>query len=76
MKTAYNNDIAARILRNAMKVHSKANNFIAILIALLLFAAGFIMYFIHLETHEGNGKKPAKSAFETSLDAAYYSDKS
>ena len=33
-----------------MKTHSKSNNFIAILIALLLFAIGFILYFVHEQT--------------------------
>lgn len=33
-----------------MKTHSKSNNFIAILIALLLFAIGFVLYFIHEQT--------------------------
>jgi flagellar basal body-associated protein FliL len=30
-----------------MKTHSKSNNFIAILIAVILFAIGFMLYFIH-----------------------------
>lgn len=33
-----------------MKSRSKSNNFIAILIALLLFALGFVLYFIHEQT--------------------------
>lgn len=30
-----------------MKTHSKSNNFVAILIAVILFAIGFMLYFIH-----------------------------
>lgn len=40
-----------------MKPPSKSNNLIAILIALLLFAAGFIMYFIHQQSEAENHQK-------------------
>mgnify|MGYP001814462829 CR=1 FL=1 len=30
-----------------MKTHSRSNNLIAILIAVLLFAIGFVLYFVH-----------------------------
>ena len=33
-----------------MKTSSRSNNFVAILIALLLFAIGFVLYFIHEQT--------------------------
>jgi hypothetical protein len=33
-----------------MKSRSKSNNFIAIFIALLLFAFGFVLYFIHAQS--------------------------
>jgi len=33
--------------KNVMNTHSKSNNFIAILIAVILFAIGFLLYFIH-----------------------------
>jgi hypothetical protein len=38
-----------------MKSRSKSNNFIAIFIALLLFAIGFVLYFIHAQSEtDGN----------------------
>ncbi len=33
-----------------MKTRSRSNNFVAILIAIMLFAIGFILYFIHEQT--------------------------
>lgn len=33
-----------------MKTHSRSNNLVAILIAILLFAIGFVLYFIHEQT--------------------------
>ena len=56
-----------------MKVHSKSNNFIAILIALLLFAAGFIMYFIHQQSQSDNADKNTPVGLQTSLDSQHVS---
>lgn len=36
-----------------MKSRSKSNNFIAILIAILLFAIGFVLYFVHQQAQAG-----------------------
>lgn len=60
-----------------MNSRSKTNNFIALLIAAILFAAGFAMYFIHqkleseekasqLQTHE-KSEAPNVSSIETAL---------
>ena len=49
-----------------MKTRSKSNNFIAILIAVILFAIGFLLYFIHEQSQSDNqenlGQSPAPSA--------------
>ena len=44
-----------------MNSRSKSNNFIAILIALMLFAAGFILLFIHEQSEPDGKQKPAKA---------------
>lgn len=51
-------------LRNFMEPRFKSNNFIAILIALLLIAAGFTLAFIHRhsKSQENNDKKPVAAA--------------
>lgn len=56
-----------------MKVHSKSNNFIAILIALLLFAAGFIMYFIHQQSQSDHADKNPRVDLEAPLDSRHVS---
>jgi hypothetical protein len=43
-----------------MNSRSKSNNFIAILIALLLFAAGFILLFIHEQSEPDDKQKRVK----------------
>jgi hypothetical protein len=49
-----------------MKTRSKSNNFIAILIAVILFAIGFLLYFIHAQSQSNNtenlGQSPPTSA--------------
>ena len=52
-----------------MKVHSKSNNFIAILIALLLFAAGFILYFVYQQTEQDNAKRSSNAGVEIRLES-------
>ena len=52
-----------------MTSHSKSKNFIAILIALLLFAAGFIMLFIHQQSESDEQRKTAKEQ-TTAIDTA------
>ena len=37
-----------------MKTHTKSTNFVAILIAVILFAIGFMLYFIH-EQRQSSG---------------------
>lgn len=44
-----------------MKYQSKSNNFIAVLIALMLFAAGFILFFLHEQSESDEKQKPAKA---------------
>lgn len=52
-----------------MKVHSKSNNFIAILIALLLFAAGFILYFVYQQTEQDSNNRPPSAGVEIGLES-------
>lgn len=50
-----------------MKTHSKSNNFIAILIALLLFAIGFILYFLHQQAQTENDPGNTQTAIERGI---------
>jgi hypothetical protein len=49
-----------------MNTRSKSNNFVAILIAVILFAIGFFLYFIHEQSQSNNpedlGQSPPISA--------------
>ena len=48
-----------------MKSRSKSNNFIAILIAMLLFALGFVLYFIHAQTESEQNRDQRQSSVLT-----------
>ena len=54
-----------------MKTRSRSNNFVAILIAILLFALGFALYFIHEQTQIGKsaqGSENGKTASHLAID--------
>jgi len=59
-----------------MNSRSKSNNFIAVLIALMLFAAGFILLFIHERSEPTGKQKPAKAATSAIYKAPSASDNS
>ena len=44
-----------------MKTHSRSNNLVAILIALLLFAIGFVLYFIHEQTDTDDSRGQSRA---------------
>lgn len=44
-----------------MESRFKSNNFVAILIALLLFAAGFVLYFMHEQADSSGKRRPVKA---------------
>jgi len=46
----------------------KSNNFIAILIALMLFAGGFLLYFIHEQSESDEKSKKTKKTTTQSIE--------
>ena len=44
-----------------MKTLSRSNNLVAILIALLLFAIGFVLYFVHEQTQSDDGPRQTRA---------------
>jgi hypothetical protein len=50
-----------------MKSQFKSNNFVAILIALLLFATGFVLYFIHQQAQAAEGLGSTQTGITTNM---------
>jgi len=54
-----------------MKTRSKSNNFIAILIAVILFAIGFLLYFIHEQSQSTEQKELGQTKAPSAITARY-----
>lgn len=54
-----------------MKTHSKSNNFVAILIAVILFAIGFMLYFIHEQRQSSEPDKLGQTQYPSVITARH-----
>jgi hypothetical protein len=55
-----------------MKTRSKSNNFIAILIAVILFAIGFLLYFVHEQSQSSDQKELGQSKTPSAITTKYH----
>jgi cell division protein FtsN len=55
-----------------MKTRSKSNNFIAILIAVILFAIGFLLYFIHAQSQSSEQKELGQTKTPSAIITKYH----
>jgi hypothetical protein len=54
-----------------MNTRSKSNNFIAILIAIILFAIGFLLYFIHEQSQSAEPKELGQTKTHSTIITEY-----